>query len=106
MNEAIELHPVEAGDAGRRDLGQQRLIQLGRFDRFRAIGQDVALGVEEFAAVVEEEVGPQRHVGVAQAAPDEAEGAFLGSVSFSAAATISSKVFGTATPFFWNSSLL
>ena len=35
------------------------------------------LGVEEFAAVVEEVVGPQRHVGVLQAAPDIAEDAGL-----------------------------
>ena len=72
------LHPVEAGDAGRRNLGQQRLIEFCRPDGLRAVGQDAAFAVQKFTAVIEEEVSPQRHVGVAQAAPDKTERTFLG----------------------------
>jgi hypothetical protein len=76
------FHPVEAGDAWRRRFGEQALIHPGGFDRFRAVGEDVAFGVEKFAAIVEEEIGPQRHIGILQATADEAVDAVGGIVEF------------------------
>ena len=67
------FHPVEAGHAGRRIFGQQFLVELGGFDGFGAVGENFTLGIKEFAAVIEEEICPQCHIGIAQAATDKAE---------------------------------
>ena len=53
-------------------LREQRLVHLRRFDRLRRIGHQLALGVDEAAAVAQQEARPHRHVGVLEAAPDEA----------------------------------
>ena len=64
------------------------------FDRFRRIGHQLALGIDEAAAVAEQEARPHRHVRVLEPAPDEARNALPGSLSFAAASIISANVFG------------
>ena len=67
-SDSIQLKPATPGG----DVFVRAHVAFGGLDRLGPIGQDVAFRIEEFAAVIEKIVGPQRHVGVLQAAPDVA----------------------------------
>ena len=72
QEEALRLVPVEAGHTLRAVLREQRLVHLRRVDRLGRVGHELAVGVDERAAVAQQEARPDRHVGVLEPARDEA----------------------------------
>ena len=73
----LAFGPVEAGDALRRRLGEQALIEPGRLDRLGRIRRQVALGVDRIDAVSEEEAREDRNIGILEPAGHEAVRALL-----------------------------
>ena len=73
--------PVEAGDTHGTAVAHELLVHLGRRDRFRAVGVELAGLVDRVDAVAQQEARPDRRVRVLEPARDEAAHAVRGIVA-------------------------